>query len=364
MSVLNKIYRLRSAVALVATDRGMEFFDSNERTSTKIEISYSLIIPLIQEFDGVKKISDFAGLYLGSDLDELEELVVFLNERLILIEVDSAYDDYDYSSRPRLYNQLEGYFKKTSEVKGAVYKLDFSKVVVVGVGGVGSWIVQSLASIGVKNVTLMDDDVVELSNIHRQDFFRPSDVGLRKAEVVVNSVRERYGLSYEFISEKLKDAGSLKVLDYTPDIIVNCADWPSVDATSRLVSEYCLPRGIPHVIGGGYNLHLTLVGQAVLPGRTACFKCFEAFFNKENTRDLFGVKKLHRESRKIGSLGPACSLSASITALECLKIILGAPLSSISIYNKRLEFNFSSLEFSSTEIPRGVCCGSCGWDGL
>lgn len=364
MSVRKKVYRLRSAVALVFNAGVLELFDSNERISLRIEISYPLIIPLLQEFDGVRSVSEFASLYPGNESGDLEYLIEFLNQKFILIEVDSKYDVGDYEVRPRLYNQLEGYFKTTSEVKEALFRLDCSHVVVVGVGGVGSWIIQSLASVGVKNITILDDDLVELSNIHRQDFFRPADVGRLKASVVANSVLERYGVSCTVIPQKMIDIESLAGLGFDPSLIINCADWPSVDVTSELISRYCIPKGIPHVIGGGYNLHLTLIGQAVLPGRSACFKCFEIYFNRENYRELLGVKKLHRDSRKIGSFGPACSLSASVTALECLKILLSVPLDKISIINKRLEFNFSSFDFSATEIPSGIFCGECGWGGL
>lgn len=364
MSVQNNIYRLRSSVALVFDEHVLELFDSNERVSLRIEISYPLIIPLLQEFDGLRRVSEFSSSYPSDESGDLEDLIEFLNQNFILIEVDAQYDEDDYEVRPRLYNQLEGYFKKTSEVKGALSKLDCSHVVLIGVGGVGSWVVQSLASIGVGRITILDDDLVELSNIHRQDFFKPSDVGKLKADVVASSVRERYGTNCTVIAQKMVDTDSLANIDVDPSLIVNCADWPSVDFTSEIVSKYCIPRGLPHVIGGGYNLHLTLVGQAVLPGRSACFKCFEIYFNRENYRELLGVKKLHRESRKIGSFGPACSLSASLTALECFKILVGAPLDKISIINKRLEFNFSSFDFSTTDLPSGVSCGECGWEGL
>lgn len=362
MSVANKIFRLRASVALVRSGNILEFFDSNERISICIEIEYSLIVSLLQGFDGQKTVSEVAKQYSDLDFSELEDIIKFLNKNYLLVEVDFFYSESEYGSRPRLYNHLEGFFCTTSQVMKSVSKLDSKKILVIGLGGVGSWVVQSLAAVGAKHVHLMDDDVVELSNIHRQDFYCESDVSSYKADVVSQKIKKRYGYEYYSAKYKLVNTESFQGVDY--DLVINCADWPSVDETSRLVSEYCMPRSIPHVIGGGYNLHLTLVGQAVIPSKSACFKCFQKFFVTENSRELFGVKKLYRESRKIGSLGAVCAVSASITALESIKILLDIPLDRISILNKRLELNLSSMAFSSVDVPLSSRCGECGWGDL
>lgn len=359
MSAANKVFRLRSSVALVRSGKILEFFDSNERIAIRIEIEYNLIVPLLQEFDGQKTVVEVSNKYPGLDLSELEDIIIFLNKNYLLVEVDLTYSESEYGSRPRLYNHLEGFFCKTSEVMTSVSKLDAKKILVIGLGGVGSWVVQSLAAVGAKHVYLMDDDVVEISNIHRQDFYGESDIGRYKVDSISEKIKKRYGYEYNSIKAKLVNIESFQSFDY--DLIINCADWPSVDETSRLVSTYCMPRDIPHVIGGGYNLHLTLVGQAVIPGMSACFMCFEKFFAKENSRELFGVKKLYRESRKIGSFGAVCAVSASITALESMKLLLGIPIDRISILNKRLEFNLATMDFSSVDVPLSSRCGKCGW---
>jgi len=359
MSVASKIYRLRSSVALVRIGKLLELFDANERVFVRIEIDNDSIISILQNFDGQRTVREVAESFSGVDLSELEDIVIFLNERFFLIEIDRAYDLDEYARRPRLYNHLEGLFEKTSKVEDSISRLDSKKVLVIGLGGVGTWVVRSLASVGVKHVYMMDDDVVELSNIHRQDFYEETDIGLLKTDSISAHVKNKYGYRYQGISTKVSGAESFRSAMY--DLIINCADWPSVDETSQIVSDYCMPLGIPHVIGGGYNLHLTLIGQAIIPGKSACLTCFNNYFTAENARELRGVKKLYRESRKIGSLGAACAISASVTALESIKILLDVPVEKLAITNKRLEFNFSNMEFSSTEVPLDSRCGSCGW---
>ena len=78
------------------------------------------------------------------------------------------------------------------------------------------------------------------------------------------------------------------------DLIINCADEPNVDKTSRIVAEYAMEKRIPHIIGGGYNLHLTLIGQTIIPFKTACFECFNLFLKELNDTSLRNVKKLHK----------------------------------------------------------------------
>ena len=80
--------------------------------------------------------------------------------------------------------------------------------------------------------------------------------------------------------------------------------------------ELAMPRGIPHIVGGGYNLHLSLIGQTVIPGETACVKCFERQLERENEIDPTRVKKLQVPNRKVGSLGPLCALNASMPTLS------------------------------------------------
>lgn len=122
---------------------------------------------------------------------------------------------------------------------------------------------------------------------------------------------------YQFI-----DSDNLNALNDTKiDLILNCADKPNVDTTSLWVGEYAMKKGIPHIVGGGYNLHLSLIGQTTIPGKTACVKCFQKHLESENKIDTEKVKKLHVKNRKIGSFGPMCSIIASMIGMEAIKVL-------------------------------------------
>ena len=88
MPVENKVYRLRSCIALVRRGALIEFFDSNLRVGFSIELEYSNIVELLQQFDGLMTVASIGALYPEILLDELCNLVEFLNSKYVLIEND------------------------------------------------------------------------------------------------------------------------------------------------------------------------------------------------------------------------------------------------------------------------------------
>ena len=73
--------------------------------------------------------------------------------------------------------------------------------------------------------------------------------------------------------EVTKDT-SLENIIEGANFLVNCADYPSVAETTRIISPHANSRSIPYSVCGGYNMHLGMVGPIIIPGRSACFDCF------------------------------------------------------------------------------------------
>lgn len=143
------------------------------------------------------------------------------------------------------------------------------------------------------------------------------------------------------------------------DLIINCADEPNVDKTSRIVAEYAMEKRIPHIIGGGYNLHLTLIGQTIIPFQTACFECFNLFLKELNDTSLRNVKKLHRENRKLGSFAPLSGIASNLAVLDAFKLLIGRA-DKLQQANKRIEFNSALHQFSVMQVNRSKKCKWCG----
>lgn len=360
---LKKVYRIKSSVALVYTKGILDVFLANTREQFSIEINYRDIVDLLFSFDGKRTLEAIVNKNDDISQEEIFSLVDYLNKKRALIDVDKEYSQDCLATNYRLISLLEDYFISTSGVVRSLKLLSEKSVMVVGMGAVGTWIVDSLARSGVRNFTIVDDDVVEMSNLHRQNFFFESDVGRSKVDAVndklnfidsnfnVNRIKSK--LTSEFFEEN--------TVSY--DVVVNCADFPSVDVTTEIISKESMKRGLPHIVGGGYNLHLTLVGQTVIPNVTPCFNCFKDYLKKLNKADLEGVKKLTRKNRKIGSFSPFCSISASLTALDVIKILIEKN-EFINNAGKRIEFTVEDRDLKQFEIPKNPDCSWCGENGV
>lgn len=361
----DKIFKVKPSIAFVYNYPILDVFFSNTREGFKIEIPYEKIIDLIFYFDGKKTVYEVYEVYEGIcdfSYEEFLDLVSFLFGKMVFIECDCCYLDYYLESSYRKIGFFEDYFSSMSEVILKISDLENKTVFIAGMGAVGTWVAEALVRFGVKNLVIADDDVVELSNLHRQNLFFERDVGKFKVDVVADRVNDISECNVVKIKKKVD--GSFFFENFIIfDLVINCADFPSVDYVSKLISEYCMINNIPHIIGGGYNLHLSLVGQTVIPYETACYKCFERHLNYINKPELEGVKKLNRKNRKIGSFSPLCTVSASLTSLDAIKILIGV-FDKLNNVNKRIEFITSSRDFRCFDIFRDQDCDWCGEKGI
>lgn len=352
--------RLRQSVGIIAIENQVEFFNSNVRESTKIRIDYPEIISLLHMFDGKTTLNSVNKKYPEINLQQLEKLISFLIEKHILIHQDCLYPSELVTKKYRMINFFEDYCHSTSEVIENINRLKNSKVMIIGIGAVGSNIAAYLAQSGVGSMIFVDSDIVDISNLHRQYFFE-KDVGSKKHEALIKNLQHlapdiQIDAIDDYIDDKFFERNSLPE---NIDLVINCADTPSVDYTSNIISNYCMKNKIPHIVGGGYNLHQTLIGQTIIPYVTACFNCFKKYLNEINNKDLLNVKKLHREKRKLGSYSPLSGIAASLASFDAIKLLSGHTLY-LQQTNKRVELNLRTLSLNSQTVPRDPFCSWCG----
>lgn len=353
--------KLRGSVAIVSIGDTIEFFKTNTRDSTKVSINYDGIEELLLQFTGDRNLREICDSYKDIDRETLKDFCGFLNSRKILINADASYLPTAEKRFGRLIGLIEDYLPRKSLVIEALDNLSTSKVMIVGMGAVGTWVAEGLARAGVKNFQLVDDDTVEVSNLHRQNFSN-DQVGISKTSATKERLLTIGAKNVEIFNTKI-DYHFFTKTPPDANLIINCADFPNVDITTDIVARSCMAKGIPHIVGGGYNLHLTLVGQTIIPGLTACAKCFEIHMQAENQDEAFGVKKLNRRNRKIGSFGPLTSLSASITTIDAIKVLIGA-YEKLTNDNTRIEFRLSEMDFQRESVPKNPQCPWCGEDGV
>ncbi|RLZ07233.1 tRNA threonylcarbamoyladenosine dehydratase [Acinetobacter sp. 2JN-4] len=124
-----------------------------------------------------------------------------------------------------------------------------SHVMVIGVGGVGSWAVEALARTGIGELTIVDMDVVAASNINRQLPAMTSTLGQEKIEVMAERCRQiNPRMKVNVIDDYLTPENVKEILNPVPDIILDCID----DVKAKLaLMLHCRFNKIPLIVSGG-----------------------------------------------------------------------------------------------------------------
>ena len=354
--------KLNSTISVVKISENiLEFFKTNTRQQLHIKVQDDTIMNIVLGLDGTKTIEQISREY-DIKQDALDNLINYLRKNGILDNVENKMDFRYYSRFRRPIHFIAEYSSSHEDLVDMWDNIINSTVLIVGLGAVGSWVACNLAQSGVGKLILMDADTVDISNLHRQFAYGESDVGMLKTDVIERKLKE-YNPDINIVkyNEFLNECNLQKFDDVNIDLIINCADKPNVDTTSLWIGEYAMKRGITHTIGGGYNMHLSLIGQTVIPGKTACVNCFKTKLEEENKIDSSKVKKLVVKNRKVGSFGPMCSIIASMIGMEAIKVLTKKILP--SNINRRGEFDIYTMDISYKNYERRDDCEWCGKNG-
>lgn len=209
-----------------------------------------------------------------STLTEEERKLVgtMLDQGLLTV---NTYDDSKFSRNINFYEWVD----MSSNLNPEIYqqKLSQSTVLIVGVGGIGSTVVEILARLGIGTFVIVDFDVVEESNLTRQSGFTKNDVGKSKVEVIKNHIMNIADSDVIALNKKIDSKQDLKDIfsDYNFDIAICCADTPVVEIDywfDDLSHEYNVP-----IIVGSYAS--TVVNYLhIVPNKTISLREFYAKF--------------------------------------------------------------------------------------
>lgn len=354
--------KLGSAVSVVKiSDSVLEFFKSNTREQVRIRVVDDMILDIVNHLDGTLTINQITKQY-DVEKESLVHLLKFLEAKGILDNANPHEDFHDYERFRRPINFLNDYSTSHNQLVAMWENIQNSCVLIIGLGAVGTWTACNLAQSGVKTFILLDPDIVDITNLHRQFGFEESSVGKYKVDVLEMKLKQyNPEINVQKCIESLNQGTLQQFDDKKIDLIINCADKPNVDTTSLWVGEYGMKHNIPHIVGGGYNLHLSLIGQTVIPGKTACVKCFQKQLEEENTIDSNRVKKLQVKNRKVGSFGPMCAMIASFVGMEAIKV-LSKHIKPANV-NRRGEMDVYTMDIMYHDFQRRKDCEWCGDEG-
>ena len=190
--------------------------------------------------------------------------------------------------------------------------LSRATVLLVGCGALGTHLADLLARAGVGRLRIVDRDVVERSNLHRQSLFDERDVaeGLPKAAAAARRLADvNPEIAVEAVAAHL-DAGNIGRHADGVDLLLDGTDNFE---TRFLLNDLALQRSIPWVYAaciGAYGMTMTIV-----PGTTPCLRCLVRDPPAPGTVDTCDTA---------GILAPAAALAAALAAGEAIKILSGA----------------------------------------
>jgi molybdopterin/thiamine biosynthesis adenylyltransferase len=220
-------------------------------------------------------------------------------------------------------------------------KLKAANVAVVGAGGIGSAVLPALAGAGIGRLTIVDDDVVEIANLHRQPLFREADAAKPKAALAAGFVSDRNRLLEVRPAHERIDAANAAELLAGHDLVVDGTDN---FATRLAVSDACVSLGTPLVAAAAVQFQ----GQVGLFRSGPCYRCFvgDAF----DTDDCDNCAEL-------GVLGALTAAVGAFAALLAINAILGI---GSDVAGKVHLFDGEKLSWRTIAIPADPGCRACG----
>jgi len=220
-------------------------------------------------------------------------------------------------------------------------KLSKSSVAVVGLGGLGTVSSLYLALAGVGRLRLIDQDTVEVQNLHRQVLYSPEDLHYPKVEVSARNLRRANPLvEVEAIPENL-NVGNVEKLLSGMDCVVDGLDNIR---TRYLVNRACVKLGIPYVFGAAIGIEGNL--SVFVSPETPCLEC--VFPNLEDdyllSCDVRGV------------LGVTPGIIGTMQAMEAIKVLTGM---GSTLKGKLMICDFSDMYFATIDILKREDCPAC-----
>jgi len=220
-------------------------------------------------------------------------------------------------------------------------KLKAARVAVVGAGGIGSAVIPAIAGAGVGRLTIIDDDVVELANLHRQPLFSEADAGKPKAELAVAfATRLNRFVEARAVRERIDTSNAPSLLS-GHDLVVDGSDN---FATRLAVSDACVALGVPLVSAAAVQFQ----GQVGLFRARPCYRCFVG--------DAFDADDCDN-CAELGVLGALAGTAGSFAALLAINTIVGIGGDSSG---KVHLFDGEKLEWRPIRIPPDPACKACG----
>ena len=216
-------------------------------------------------------------------------------------------------------------------------------ILLVGAGGIGAPAAWALAEAGASKLVLVDDDVVELGNLHRQVFFEDRDVGQSKVEALAAALRREFPRLELSVIEGRALPHSVLQLVAGAGVVIDATDnFPS----RFLLSDATFFAKVPIVHAAAVRFHATVFACSAT-GRP-CYRCL---FEDIPTGTAI-------DCATAGVLGPVCGVAGAIAADRALRVLAG----DTSVYGNIVTYEGLSDRLREVSVALRGDCELCGRD--
>jgi len=220
-------------------------------------------------------------------------------------------------------------------------KLKAASVAVIGAGGIGSAVIPALAGAGIGRLTIIDSDVVELSNLHRQPLYGEREAGRPKAELAAEFVnRVNRFVQVRSATDRVVVENATALLE-GHDLVIDGSDN---FATRLAVSDASVALVIPLLSAAAVQFQ----GQVALFRSRPCYRCFVG--------DAFDADDCDTCAEQ-GVLGALTATVGSFAALVAINSIVGIGEDQAG---KLHLLDGEKLEWRTMRIPPDSQCRTCG----
>ena len=214
-------------------------------------------------------------------------------------------------------------------------KLQKQKITIIGIGGIGCPVAQYLVSAGIKNLKIIDSDIVDITNLNRQTLYSFKDIGKKKTIIAKKKLLDVYpNCNIKNINVRLTKNNINKLCSESNLIIDTTDNWK----TMILINEYCVKKFIPLISTSvvGFDSQITLFNN--LPNKHLCLQCI---FPTNKEPDL-------ARCDTVGVIGTAAGIAGIIAAQKAINFFLSknnnnymtmVDIKSLKITNLRIKKN-------------------------
>lgn len=225
-------------------------------------------------------------------------------------------------------------------------KLKNSSVLCVGCGGLAASAITYLAASGIGEIGVIDDDIVDNSNLQRQVLFDTDDIGKKKVEIAQKRINNlNPNVKVEIHDARLNETNAIKIIEKF-DVVIDCTD--NFHA-KYLINDACFEQNKPFVYGSVFQFEGQL---SFFDGKNS--PCFRCLFASPPAQGAFG------NCAEEGILGVLPGVIGTLQALEAIKYLTKI---GDNLLGKLFFFNTLAMQATSLQFGKSNDCPICVYNG-